>query len=257
MSGRPTDHLPAAPDWGSGVTRRAFRLRGFKGGVEAALEDMRHAMICTLRHDGQVVSEVEADFRRYSLQHCPAAAEPLRQIVGMSLSTRTPDFFANGRARQNCTHMLDLAWLALRHASRGEVEWLYEIEIPDVPSGAMRGTLLRNGDVVQDWVVEDNVLLSPPALAGQSLIGGFTRWLTTASGLPDLTVEECLILHKGFFMVGARQFLVPDGPVDAGYRRAVVGACFGYAPERIEQAVGTKGMVRDFSHQPEMLLRFS
>lgn len=256
MTDKPTDHMAAAADWGTGVTRRAFRLRGFADHVEAALEDMRHAMICTLRHDGVIVTSVEADFQRYTLQVCPGASEPLKQIVGMPLSTSTSDFFANGRARQNCTHMLDLAWLALRHGNRGETEWLYEVEIPDAPSGPMQGILRRNGAVVQDWLVERDVIISPGKLAGQALAGGFTKWVTTAAGLSDLEVEECLVLHKGFFMTGARKFRMLEGPLPEGYRKAVVGACFGYAPERIDEAVGLPGMGRDFSHQPEKLLRF-
>jgi len=256
MTSKPTDYLAAGADWGRGVTRRAFRLRGLEDRVETALEDMCHAMICTLWHDGQVVTSVEADFRRYTLQLCPGASEPLKQIVGMPLSTSTSDFFAKGRARQNCTHMLDLAWLALRHASRGHIEWLYEIEIPDVLSGPMRGVLRRNGHAVQDWVVESNVIVSPLALAGQGLTGGFTRWITSNAELSDLAVEECLLLHKGFFMTGARQFEIPKGRLPEAYRRAVEGVCFGYGPERIGEAIGLTGMKRDFSQNPEKLLRF-
>lgn len=256
MTGKPTDHMATAPDWGTGVLRRALRLRGFEGGVEAALEDMCHAMICTLHHDGEVVTSLEADFRRYTLQLCPGASEPLKQIVGMPIATTTAELFANGRARQNCTHMLDLAWLALRHASRGETEWLYEVEIPDAPSGPMRGQLRRNGEVVQDWTVERNVIVSPPSLSGQALTGGFTRWITTESGLTDQEAEECLVLHKGFFMTGARQFLIPQGPLTESYRKSVAGVCYGYAHERIDEAIGLGGMKRDFSHHPEKLLRF-
>lgn len=256
MTKKPTDHMAIAPDWGSGVTRRALRIRGYAGRVEAALEDMRHAMICTLRHDGKVVTAIEADFRRYTLQLCPGASEPLKQIVGMPLSTSTSDFFANGLARQNCTHMLDLAWLALRHARQGKTELLYEIEIPDALSGPTRGILRRNGEIVQDWVVDRNIVVSPPMLAGQALAGGFTRWVTGAAGLPEETVEQCLVLHKGFFMTGARQFRIPEGPLPEAYREAVVGACFGYSIERIGEAIGLSGMKRDFSHNPEKLLRF-
>jgi len=248
--------MAAAPDWGSGVLRRAFRLRGFPGKVEAALEDMCHAMICTLEHDGEKVIAVEADFRRYTLQFCPGASVPLQELVGMPLATTTADFFAGGRARQNCTHMLDLAWLAMRHARRGEIEWLYEVEIPDAPKAPMRGILRRNGKTVQDWCVERGVITSPPVLAGQSLTGGFTRWLTTESGLDEEAIEECLVLHKGYFMTGARQFLIPEGPLPESYKKSVAGVCYGYAAERVDEAIGLSGMKRDFSHQPEKLLRF-
>ncbi|WP_446325530.1 hypothetical protein [Blastomonas sp. CACIA14H2] len=256
MRPKPTDHMPMAADWGRGVTRRAIRLRGSPGRVDAALEDMRHAMTCTLEHDGSVVTAVTAGFHRYTLQLCPGASEPLQALVGLPLDMPVQDLFAHGRTRQNCTHMLDLAWLAMRHAARGDAEWIYSIAIPDRVSGPMRGTLSRNGAVVQDWQVEDNTIVSPAALAGQSISGGLTRWLTTESGLPDLVIEECLVLHKGFFMVGARRFAMPEGELPEGYRKAVTGVCYGYAAERIETAVGLEGMGRDFSATPEKLLTF-
>lgn len=215
---------------------------------------MRHAMTCTLLHDGQVVTAVDAGFHRYTLQVCPGASEPLKAMVGLPLATSTADFFANGRARQNCTHMLDLAWLAMRHASRGAIEWLYEVAIPDALTGSLHGTLARNGTVVQEWEVDGNTITVPSILAGQSVNGGLTRWLTEKSGLSDLTIEECLILNKGFFMVGARRFELPEGPLSDGYRKAVTGACYGYSPERIDSAIGLSGMGRDFSDRPEMLL---
>lgn len=256
MSRSATDHMKAADGWGTGVTRRAIRLRGTTGQVEAALEDMRHAMICTLHHNGEVVTDIEADFQRYTLQLCPGASEPLKEVVGMPLQTSTAAFFSNGRARRNCTHMLDIAWLALRHASRGETEWRYEIEIPDALSGPVYGTLRRNGQIVQNWEVDKNIVATPAMLAGQSLAGGFVSWVTNDSGLSDLEIEECLVLHKGFFMSGARRFTLPEGKLPENFRKAVTGACFGYAPERIDEAVGLSGMGRDFSRQPEKLLRF-
>lgn len=256
MKQKPTDHMPAASDWGTGVTRRAIRLSGSPGRVDAALEDMRHAMTCTVQHDGAVVTAVTAGFHRYTLQLCPGASRPLQALVGLAIDMPVQAFFANARPRQNCTHMLDLAWLAMRHAARGAAEWIYTIDIPDVVSGPMRGTLCRNGLVVQDWQVDDTVIVSPPALAGQSISGGLFRWLTSESGLSDLAIEECLILHKGFFMVGARRFAMPEGQLPEGYRKAVTGVCYGYAAERIDTAVGLEGMGRDFSATPEKLLTF-
>lgn len=256
LRSHPTDHLPADPNWGKGVTRRAIGLVGTPFKVDAALEDMRHAMTCTLEHDGKVVTAVTAGFHRYTLQICPGASQPLQAMVGLPLDISISSFFANGRARQNCTHMLDLAWLAMRHAKRGPIKWTYEIAIPDATSGPLRGTLTRNGIVAQDWTVENDIIMSPDVLAGQKLSGGFTRWLTNESALPDLTVEECLILHKGFFMVGARRFTMLVGDMTENYKAAVTGACFGYAPERIDEAIALDDMGRDFSTIPEKLLKF-
>jgi hypothetical protein len=249
-----TDHLPLAEDWGKGVTRRAIRLSGSDGKVDAAIIDMRHHMTCTLYHDGQVITAVETGFHRYTLQTCPGASAPLQALVGMRIDTPTRELFANGRARQNCTHMLDLTWLAMHHARRGGVEWIYDVAIPDALSGPLHGTLSRNGSVVQQWQVEDQRIVAPSPLAGQSVGGGLTRWLTDGSGFSELEIEECLVLAKGFFMVGARRFKMMEGPLSDTYRDAVRGVCYGYAAERIDIAVQLGGMGRDFSRDRDLLL---
>lgn len=251
-----SDDDPVAAHWGQGVTRRAFRLAGNKGRVEAALEDHCHSMRCLLEHDSVAISAVEADFRRYTLGHCPAAALPLKELVGMPIATSTRDFFSGGRARRNCTHMLDLAWLAMRHAGRGHAEWVYEIEIPDAPKGAVDGTLCCNGEEVLRWTVEDDIITSTGVFEGRALWGGFLRWLTDEAGLSDLEVEHALVLHKGFFMVSARRLEMRPGPLAPAHQAQVVGRCFGYAPERIGNAIGEAGMFRDFSEDREGLLRF-
>ncbi|MBA4766117.1 MAG: DUF2889 domain-containing protein [Porphyrobacter sp.] len=211
-------------------------------------------MTCVLHHDGQAVTAIEAGFQRYTLQTCPGASKPIEALVGMRIDTTTKELFANGRARQNCTHMLDLAWLAMRHAGRGDVEWIYDVEIPDAVSGPLHGTLNRNGSIVQNWQVDDHLIKAPVHLAGQSVGGGLSRWLIDTSGLSELEIEECLILAKGFFMVGARRFKMAEGPLSQSYREAVTGVCYGYAAERIDIAVNQSGMGRDFSQARDQLL---
>ncbi|MCW1383604.1 DUF2889 domain-containing protein [Novosphingobium sp. KCTC 2891] len=242
--------------WGKGTSRRSILLRGRDGRVDAALEDHRHAMFCSLFHDGVKVTAVESEFQRYSLTHCAGAAAPLAELVGMDIGISTGDFFAGGRARHNCTHMLDLAWMALRHCRRGNVDWLFEIDIPDAVSGPARGTLRRNGEEVLDWTVENNVIVAPARYAGRAMRGGFLRWAVDEAGLSDQEMEDCLVLHKGFFVVAARQFASPSGRQDPAFRKMVEGVCYGYAPERLDDAVSTEGMFRDFSDHPERLLRF-
>ena len=116
---RRTHILEQAERWGKGATRRRIRLVAQAGRVDGDLEDHRHAMQCSIRHEAGTVTAVESQFHRYTLNHCGDAAGPLAELVGMPVDMTPQDFFAGGRARRNCTHMLDLAWLALRQAARG------------------------------------------------------------------------------------------------------------------------------------------
>lgn len=267
MNDVPTSDAPTAamreglrlaenPHWGQGATRRRVSLSGTPGMAVARLGDHNHAMQCLIRHDTRVVTSVEPLFRRVTLNHCAGAAVPVQEIIGMPIGIGTADFFAGGRARRNCTHMLDLAWLALRHACRPHGERLYDIFIPDAPDGRMTGELRRDGKLVLRWDVERGRIVAPATFAGQSLAGGFTGWVLGQSGLEDDDLEAALVLHKGFFMVGSRQFHLPPGPVPQADRAFLAGVCHGYAAERIDQARRVDNMFTDFTDRPDDLLRF-
>ena len=252
----PTLEARISERWGKGVTRRAIGIEPGPGRIVVSLADHSHSMACTVHHDGRLVTGIDADFRRYTLNHCPAAVVPLRELIGQPLGISTVDFYAGGRARRNCTHMLDLAWLGLRHASRQQGERLYEIEVPDSLTGRFEARLTSNGTEVLAWKVDNGTIAAPAPFAGQSLWRGFLRWATREAGLGEEAIEHALVLHKGVFMAGSRRNDLPTGPLSEGNKKALQGVCFGYDQERIDQAIGNEGMFRDFTHDRAGLLSF-
>lgn len=221
-------------DYGSGVYRRRIRLTGGEGQVLAEMEDDPHAMVCRVSHDGARVTAVEADFRHYPLTTCPGAGTPLRELVGLPLDISTADLFAGGRARGNCTHMLDLAWLAMRHALRDRSERLYAIDIPDERDGVMHAILQRDRQSCLEWRIEQGMITTPGPFAGRNPLRSFTSWAINA--LEGDVLEAALVLQKGCFVSGARRFVLAAGRLSASERARLEGICFGYGAERIASA---------------------
>lgn len=256
MKNDPFTSHPSSPHYGKGVTRRRVRLTGEPGMVFAELEDHAHAMRLRLHHrDGRIVA-IEPDFHRYPLTACAGATEPLQMLVGEPVGQDARTFFSGGRARRNCTHMFDLAWLASRHALRGNVQRLYSVDIPDAPDDRMEVIVDCDGAELLRLVVEAGVIQSPPLFAGRHLFRGFVSWINETDALGEAEIEAAMIVQKVVLIQPARRYQLPAGPVVDPEKSAVAGACHSYAPERIEHAERRAGAVRDFSDRPEELLRF-
>ena len=99
-----------------GVYRRRIRLTSpVKGRVAAEMEDDFHHFGVELEHDGERVTAIQGSAARFPWTTCPAAAVELQGLVGAPLATRSTAIADHIPARQNCTHMYDLAGLALAH----------------------------------------------------------------------------------------------------------------------------------------------
>lgn len=246
--------FPTDPDYGSGVFRRRIRLTRGADHVLAELEDDMHAMVCRVAHDGHFVTGVEADFHRYPLTTCPGAIAPLRELVGLPVDIPTAELFAGGRARNNCTHMLDLAWLAVGHIRRDEAERLFAIDIPDQLDGTMHAILLRDNQPCLEWRLEKGIIITPGPFEGRNPLRGFTNW-AMASIEGDL-LESALVLQKGIFVSEVRELVMPPGPLSEAEHTGLAGVCFGYGSERITSAQRRESGRRDFTDHPERLLKF-
>ena len=166
----------------SGVYRRRLRMVITAADtVEGGLEDDFHHFTVTLRHNGARVTSVDAGAVRWPWTTCPDAATPLRAIEGMPLSPRCLAVGDHADPRMNCTHMFDLAGLAVAHAARGgEVGETrqYDVEIPyGVQAGGQRLVrLARDGEPRLEWTIAGRGIESPPPYSEQSWRGGFLRW---------------------------------------------------------------------------------
>ena len=73
---------------------------------------------------------------------CRGAVNVLDRLVGMPLSADPQAVYRHADGRAQCTHLFDLAGLAISHAARGIAERQYDVEVPCLDPRAPREALL-------------------------------------------------------------------------------------------------------------------
>lgn len=247
---------PLNPRYGTGCFRRAIRLRQASATrVEAALEDDPHAFALAIEHDGERVTAITSEAHRFPLTTCRGATGALQSIVGAPLGRSLVDLKRHADPRSNCTHLFDLAALAIAHVFRAERERVYRIEIPDAVEGRTEARLDRDSGRVLTWSLHEGVITAPERYAGQRVLGGFTSWATAHLGGEEL--EYAVVLARGFFVALSRIYDMEAGsPGPASDDPMPSGVCYSYSPGQAEHAYRVAGSRRDFSAAPEQLLRW-
>lgn len=239
----------------SGAYRRRILLTASSGEVRAELEDDFHHFRVTIAYDGANVSAIRGEGVRFPWATCPLAAGQLAPIVGMPLSIRSTAVGDVVSARDNCTHMFDLAGLAVAHAARGGDRRQYDVVVPDPVDDRRQVTLDRDGEPLLSWAIDRHTILDPPPFEGRALRGGFLAWAEEA--LDPETAEAAIVLRRACDIAHGRMQNL-DVYDDARPLLAfMAGSCFTFQHERGELALRMKGTIRDFTDDPERLLRAS
>jgi hypothetical protein len=242
------------PDYGTGIYRRGVRLTGRPGEVLAEVEDTHHGMRVLLRHDGMAVTDIHAETPRTPTNTCSGASLALKRLVGTPLAITQAGLYSSAEPSTHCTHLFDLAALAIAHALRGTTTRRYDITVPDEqPDGAIC-TIACNGSVVHNWLIRDQTIIAPREFAGQAVLRGFIPWAARQFSGDEL--EAALVFQKGFFVSRARRRLYSAAsgrPIAANQH--MHGVCFAYQAERVQAGVHTDS-TRDFSLTPDDVLAF-
>ena len=244
------------PAYGSGCFRRRIRLRGETNRVSAELEDDFHAFRLDIEHDGHCLTEICGESLRAPTDACPEAPALLRAFIGISIGGDRQCFRAHANPRLHCTHLHDLLWLALSHATRGPVTRQYDVEIGDARDGVCKLNIHLDENPLLVWSSRDGMLSAPAEHAGQSLREGFSRW--AAQTLSGDQLEAAYIVQICALIATARRFDINQmrsarrEPV-----RALRGACHAFQPEVAARATPRLGNTRDFSQHRDELLLFS
>jgi len=252
----------AGAPYREGWYRRRIRLVATRSGeVEAALEDDFHHFEVTLRHDGSRAVAVDARSRRWPWSTCPGAAEPLHALEGMALSPRCLAVGERTNPRANCTHMFDLAGLAVAHAARtdagGASRRQYDAEVPygatasDGEPATVR--LWRDGEPVLEWTLVGPGIADPQTYADAPWRGGFFRWADAT--LPIDEAEAAIVLRRACEIGMGRGMDLDAYDTAEGLGPMMAGICHTMQPGVIEVALRKKGSVRDFSDDADALLR--
>lgn len=162
----------------------------------------------------------------------------MEELVGRPLAVPTRDFYRGGRARHHCTHLLDLAVLAVRHGAAAPHTTRYDAVVPDETDAPVTISVARDGSVVHRWLIRDGIVLDPEPLRGNTLDTGFAAW--AAGVFDDEALEAATVLARTWLIAIGRRFLpeLAAGRTIAG-NREMLGRCFAYAPERAAVAIFT------------------
>lgn len=233
-----TLNYPSNPDYGSGSCQRRIALVAENGVVRAHLSDNFHEMRCLVRHNSQTITAIEAETIRIPTTACPAAIDRLNRFVGMSIGSPGKAFYEGGQARDHCTHLLDLAVVAIRHAARESDETIYQACVPDETDTPVRLTIMKNGELVHRWTCREGVILEPTTLIGRTLDRGFAAWASDAFNDDDF--EAATILSRTWLVsVGRRYRIDAAGGLPVSINPQMFGRCFAYSAPQMGYAVFT------------------
>jgi hypothetical protein len=216
-------------------------IGGAGGEARAVVEDDFHHFRVVVRHAAGQVVHAAAQPMRFPTAICPLAGDQLGELVGMSLATSSVAVMERTDARQQCTHMIDLAGLAVAAAACGTTRRTYEAEVPDREGRRTRAVLRRDGAPVLAWDMMGSTITGPAAYEGRGIGSGFTGWARAA--LPRDEAEAALVLRRAVFISGGRRVDL-DNPE---HRTGPIGGCWTWQPERAARAVRVVGSTLDFT----------
>ena len=232
-------------DFGTGAFRRRVRLRHRTGVVVGALDDNNHAMWVRLRHGEGAVTAIEGGFHRWPTTGCLGAVDVLQDIVGLRIDATRDVAGADGQARRHCTHLFDLAMLALAMARRAEGDRLWDAVVPDAIGGRTTATISLDGTVVHAWMLDGVMIMPAAGRPRQSLLSSFAPWARTH--FRGDAFEGATVLRMAAFTARARAHITDNHPwplADFPERR---DACHAYRAPQVDSAEHRIGVVRNFS----------
>lgn len=218
------------------------------GEVRATLEDDFHHFRVRARHRDGILYEVHGEALRYPYTTCRPAASQLDQLIGMPLNRIAHSVNRQTDAQHQCTHLLDLAGLAIAHAARGTDRRLYDVQVPDRIDERTQPVLLRDGELLLAWDVRGSVIEGPAPYTGVNLREGMARWALTQ--LPEDEAEAALLLRRCTLISLGRM-----NKLDAQVHASSTDRCYSQQSSRAEQALRIKGSTWDFSATAAPLCR--
>lgn len=212
--------------------------QGNDGEVRAALEDdFHHFRVCLLHEHGQLKG-ITGQALRFPYSACPEAIDPLRELIGMALSPIAHSVTRQTDAQHQCTHLLDLAGLAVAAALRPAQTRRYDIQVPMRVEGRTRPVLQLNGQVMLEWSTHGPIIEGPEPFTGINIREGMARWaLSTLT--PDIAEAALLLRRCTMISIGKTHNL------DSQSHASSTDRCYSQQTARAPQALRIKGSTWD------------
>lgn len=251
-------NYPKNPRFGQGNYQRRIRIENQGQTTVAELEDCNHAFRLTITRSDNRITSVSSESLRTPLTTCQGAEAILQQaLVGVDCGQSFEQLSRVCDAKQQCTHLLDLAYWAILHSQRAEVVRDYWVVIPDeVDNKPTHAQVFRNGKEVLAADIQKWQIITPKALSDKPLYKGFKRWLFTLEDAEH--IEAWSVLQKGYFVAQAREMDIDKLEGEpASNHSFMLGACYSYSEPVVFEAKRAVNSVRDFTDASEQLLKFS
>ena len=236
-----------------GSYHRQIRLVAHGTTVIGDLEDDFHRVHVELEHDGVRVIHCRGETPRIPWTTGPAAADELARFAGLPLGHSLLAAGRHSDPRGHCTHLFDVAALAVAHAAAGRSARHYAIEIPDRIDGCTHPALARDGAPLLAWQLEGDRIVAPVSLAGRRIWGDSLAARAEAELAPE-DAEAVLVLQRACAISLGRGFDLDAMEHAQALAPRTLGNCYTFAPGKIERARRNRGTTRDFSARPADLL---
>jgi hypothetical protein len=225
------------PAYGTGHGRRKIMLVNRGRQVCVHLVDVLHHLNCYLEHDGSSITAISGEMLRYPTGMCKGAPDALARFVGTPLAAAEGGLRHVGIGAEQCTHLKDMALLAMRHVRRDERVRIYDAMIEDerqAGQGAW-GEVSCNDRLVLRWRIAEGMIVAPSQFSGRPLLRGMFDW--AASQLSPDELEAAGVLAKTLFVSSARRWMADSlRDVPLGEVPIMKNACFAAMPERVGAA---------------------
>lgn len=226
----------------TGGFQRRIQLFPAPGRIVAGLEDNLHRFAMEFSHNGRDVTDLRTRTERYPWTTCADAAAFLReQIVGKRL-----DELAELNCFEHCTHLFELAILCAAH-SNDTAPTQYDLYVEDWAGDRTRVLLQIDGRRVLDLQVKGQVVDTPGEWFGRNLVQ-FSQW---CKGLDAASAETAMLVGRAIYVSLGRASAVVERASDRGSR--VLGVCFSYQPQRVQEAIRMPHSRREFSDSSNQL----
>src|ERR1700730_9209991 len=152
-----------------GVFRRRIRIASDECHATADLEDNQHRFGVDIIHNGHAVKEIKGRALRTPWTTCALAASELRTLVDTGLLRSPFAVLHQISIAKHCTHMIDLAAIAVSAAARTvrqrQYDAVFELSNKDGVDWRI-GTLKRDGTAPTRWIIRDGLVCEPKQYAG-------------------------------------------------------------------------------------------
>jgi len=222
------------------VVNHRFLVQG--GEVRATLEDDFHHFRVVVQYEFEQVTHVSGQALRHPYTLCPSALGQLPSLAGMRLDGVASSVTRATDAAQQCTHLLDLAGLAVAAAAHRRSHRQYDIEVSDRVEGCTSALLRCDGLPLLQWDVQDTTITGPAPFVGVSLRHGLARFALETLA-PD-EAEAAIVLRRCAMISLGRQ-----KNLDAMVHAVPTGHCYVQQPERAEQALRVVGSTWDLTNR--------